>query len=144
MSQWPFHFEVMSTHWMITDCPDQSLDLSDPSLQGSRMIQVMLLKSLLQVSGGYHHVWWATLKRVVQPRWRSCPVLMGLLLCLPSISGPGPGDHGLSDHQHADGSAHLLPGPAAGLHPFGRCWDPPTGPGDPAQSHRSPWQLAQV
>lgn len=84
------------------------------------MIQVKLLKSLRQVRSLKHFAKGDRTERVK-------------LTFLFRV-----GDVWLPEHEHADGFAQLLPGPAFVLCAAGGRADPPTRPRNPRQPHRSP------
>lgn len=84
------------------------------------MIQVMLLKSLRQVRSLKH-------RTAVD-----CSERLKLTFLFRV------GDMWLPEHEHADGSAQLLPGPAPVLCTAGGRTHPPASPRNPRQPHRSP------
>lgn len=96
----------------------------------TRMIQIMLLKSLVQVS--VTNCWfWDTNLKLFQ------------LFCTNMSANPS-GDSRFPDHKHAHSAAQLLPGAAAVLLSNRRPWDSTAGAGNSSQSYRQAWEQTQV
>lgn len=115
-------------------------------IEGSRMIQIMLLKSLLQVSWFVSacclpittplihtvHICWCNVKRPVC-LWTSVPLFLSLS-----------GNSRVQVYKYFDSSANVILGSTAVLYSDGGCGDPSARSWYPHQHHRSPWQPAQI
>lgn len=129
------------------------MSVSGFRVEGSRMIQIMLLKSLLQVS------WFVSVRISCYAMWRPFtppavswyPQLLTQSAvwwsCVPlnvSLFVSPLGNSRIPVYKHFDSTSHLIPGPALVLHYDGGCGDPSTCSWHPHQNHWSPWQPAQI
>lgn len=127
------------------------LSVSGFRVEGSRMIQIMLLKSLLQVS------WFVSviitrcaLQRAIYPpavSWYPQLLMQSKhLVCLLNISlslSPS-GNSRIPVYEHFDSTSHLIPGPSLVLYFDGGRRDPSSRSRHPHQHHWSSWQPAQI
>lgn len=130
------------------------LPVSGFRVEGSRMIQIMLLKSLLQVS------WFVSviitrcaLRRAI---YSPCCFMISTvadavqkfngLMCLLNVglSFSPSGNSRIPVYEHFDSTSHLIPGPSLVLYSDGGRRDPSTCSRHPRQHHWSSWQPAQI
>ncbi len=125
------------------------MSVSGFRVEGSRMIQIMLLKSaaagelvcvsqdlmLCHVETIYPPaVSWYPQLLTQSAVWWSCVPLNVSLFVSPL------GNSRIPVYKHFDSTSHLIPGPALVLHYDGGCGDPSTCSWHPHQNHWSPWQ----